>query len=356
MRQKIVAGCAGTSLLVVLLTAGAVYWRMHPANVDWASRSRDGFSDFRAMDLADENLAEANLSGMVFRESQLSRANLRNANLSRADFSGATYLDEADLQQANLTRALIRYTIAEKANFSQANLQQADLEGANLQGANLSNANLEGAHLYRTLLNGANLSGADLKHAVLSQANLTGANLDGVNLDEVHLCNTILPSGELSQRDCFVPSAELAQALAAQQWREAESATSSLFYQVKYDADNQEVEPNPSCEDLARLDALWHDASNGRFSYRVQRQIWESPSVNQDYGKYAIAVGWRQGSDWLKFDELKFDPTIAEDNAIPDGHLPWHRWQVLEPTEAEPTLFRREGFGRWMAKLKQCNI
>ncbi|MGP1385583.1 MAG: pentapeptide repeat-containing protein [Thainema sp.] len=378
MWKKVLAGCGGVGLLAVLLGAGGLYWLTRPANIDWRSRSRDGFSDFRAVDWSGKNLAGADLSGLIFREAWLNRANLRNANLRGTDFSGATYLEEADLRGADLSGALFQATIAEQANFTEAVLRGVNFQYANLSGANLSNADLQGAVMENTNLSGANLSGTNLEGVTLAHADLTGANLSGwqhppitlakanltqailpaesTALDNVRLCNTILPSGEVSQRDCFVPTAVLETSFENQDWQTAETETSVLFNDAKYDANWEEIALDPPCADLERLNALWEKASNGRFSYAVQRQIWESPAVNQDYGKFAIAVGWQQNGDWLKFDELNFSPEIVSDSTIPVGYLPWHRWQVLEPTEKEPTRFRREGFGRWMAKLKQCGI
>lgn len=378
MYKKVLAGCACVGGLVVLLGAGGLYWLTRPANTDWSRYSHDGFSDFRTVDWAGENLAGANLSGMIFREARLSGANLRHANLRGTDFSGATYLDEADLSKANLTGALFQATIAEGANFTGAILQEVDFQYANLSGANLGGANLTDAILEHTNLSGANLSGANLAGTSLAYADLTGADLRNwssppasltkanltdatlpeaaIALDNVRLCHTIMPSGEISQRDCFLPAGVLEVSLKNQDWQAAETETSALFINARSDANGQEVTLNPSCEDLERLNSLWKAASDGRFSYAVQRRIWESPAVNQDYGKFAIAVGWQQNGDWLKFDELTFSPDIAGNDAIPDGYLPWHRWQVLEPTDKEPTRFRREGFGRWMALLKQCEI
>lgn len=91
-------------------------------------------------------------------------------------------------------------------------LNGANLYGSNLQGASLSDANLRGADLRRTNLSGATLSGANLSSADLSDANLMDADLSDANLRDatlskaalsvVLLCNTTLPEGRVSKRDC----------------------------------------------------------------------------------------------------------------------------------------------------------
>lgn len=92
------------------------------------------------------------------------------------------------------------------------NLNGANLYGSNLEGASLSNANLRGADLRRTNLSGATLSGANLSGADLSDANLMDADLSDANMRDatlskatlsvVLLCNTTLPEGRVSKRDC----------------------------------------------------------------------------------------------------------------------------------------------------------
>ncbi len=84
----------------------------------------------------------------------------------------------------------------------QCNLNGANLYGSNLEGASLSKANLRGADLRRTNLSGSTLSGANLSGADLSDANLRDATLSKATLSVVLLCNTTLPEGRVSKRDC----------------------------------------------------------------------------------------------------------------------------------------------------------
>ena len=81
-------------------------------------------------------------------------------------------------------------------------LQGANLEGRYLDNANLSLARLNGAKLRNATLRNANLENADLSDANLEGAVLRGAILDFANLKGAIFCNTILPSGDPSMKDC----------------------------------------------------------------------------------------------------------------------------------------------------------
>ena len=107
-------------------------------------------------------------------------------------------LNEIDLSHASLLQANFRGAMLLYANLSNALLVQADLSGAALFHANLCNANL----LY------ANLRGADLTGADLTGADLTGCLIRGSFDRETRLCQTILPDGKVSNRDCFAPTTE----------------------------------------------------------------------------------------------------------------------------------------------------
>jgi hypothetical protein len=69
-----------------------------------------------------------------------------------------------------------------EADLSGAVLIDANLSGANLSGANMCCANLSGADLSDADLSDADLSGANLSGAVLIDADLSGANLSGAHL------------------------------------------------------------------------------------------------------------------------------------------------------------------------------
>ena len=80
-------------------------------------------------------------------------------------------LADADLAHANLAGAYLA-----RANLAGANLADADLAGANLAGAYLARANLAHANLAGAYLAGANLARANLAGAYLAGAYLAGAS------------------------------------------------------------------------------------------------------------------------------------------------------------------------------------
>jgi uncharacterized protein YjbI with pentapeptide repeats len=104
------------------------------------------------------NLAGADLSRAVLRDTSLQRAQLSGARLVGIDGFSARFVS-ADLTEADLT---------------DASLRDADLTRAVLRGARLKGADLRGARLFR-----ADLSQADLTGAQLAGADFTNAVLDG---------------------------------------------------------------------------------------------------------------------------------------------------------------------------------
>ena len=77
--------------------------------------------------------------------------------------------------------------ICNRCDLSAAKLTDIDLSYADLRGANLSRANLRNADLRET----------DLREASLRDANLSYAILRGAIF-----CNTVLPDGGVSNKDC----------------------------------------------------------------------------------------------------------------------------------------------------------
>ncbi|MEQ8540779.1 MAG: pentapeptide repeat-containing protein [Coleofasciculus sp. D1-CHI-01] len=83
-----------------------------------------GQRDFQGVNLSDEVLSWADLTG---------------ANLSGANLSGVI------LNWANLSQVKLRCANLSNSDLNWANLERADLQGANLSGAEVSAANLNGA-------------------------------------------------------------------------------------------------------------------------------------------------------------------------------------------------------------------
>jgi uncharacterized protein YjbI with pentapeptide repeats len=175
---------------------------------DWRRKNTRILPDFAGADLAELNLAGANLAKADLTEARLAGANLSGANLTRAK------LFRADLSQADLTRAVLF-----KANLSQADLAGANLNGADLTGAFLIRANMSGASLIGACLKEANLGQASLFRAQLakailkqasffksdlSEADLSEADLEGANLQEAVLEQTNLRGANASNANlCF---------------------------------------------------------------------------------------------------------------------------------------------------------
>jgi uncharacterized protein YjbI with pentapeptide repeats len=109
--------------------------------------------------LANGDLAEFHLAGLMY-----PRANLPLRNLRHADIKDAI-LDGADLGGADLSGASLRRSSLKQADLHGARLAGCDLTGVNLSGADLRGADLSGAILSGTSLLGTDLRGANLKGA-----------------------------------------------------------------------------------------------------------------------------------------------------------------------------------------------
>ncbi|MEN9224647.1 MAG: GUN4 domain-containing protein [Thermostichus sp. HHBFW_bins_43] len=67
--------------------------------------------------------------------------------------------------------------------------------------------------------------------------------------------------------------------------------------------------------DLRTIDQLWRVASEDRFGYSIQRQLWLG--VNRNWERLWPIIGWKQGHHWTRYpDEFTWDPSA------PKGHLP----------------------------------
>jgi uncharacterized protein YjbI with pentapeptide repeats len=117
----------------------------------------------------DSDLAETNLAG----------ANLFHADLFGADLSGAylygANLGRTDLRAANLTSADLGRTDLREANLTHTSLSSADLSYVDLSGASLERANLAAANL-----TGANLAEADLTGAFTNYTTFADVDLSKV--------------------------------------------------------------------------------------------------------------------------------------------------------------------------------
>ncbi len=136
--------------------------------------------------LANDNLARLmetrNCSFCDFREIQIrSSINDLTDQPTVVDLT-ETYLVHADFSRADLTKVIFA---------------KSYLNGARFVGANLSGADFRGSELEL-----ADFSGADLTNAIFFEAYLLHARLSGKQLMTVKLCQTTLPNGIISHRDC----------------------------------------------------------------------------------------------------------------------------------------------------------
>lgn len=131
---------------------------------------------------------------------------------------------------------------------------------------------------------------------------------------------------------------KLQQLLAQQNWREADKETETLMLQAMSKSEWYHVSIgdllNFPIADFQTIDQLWFEASNGKFSFSVQKQIWldcggklgEYQEITAD--KFGDCVGWFKNDSW------SYSNLIYSSNA-PKGHLPtwrfggWDLWGVL---------------------------
>lgn len=107
-------------------------------------------------------LADINLSGASFIDSELSEANFNNSILVHTNFFNA------DVSNSQLVNAQLNNSILEESDFSGANLLGANLTATNLREADFSSANLSEAILHNVDIEGTDFSGAKFNNAVIS--------------------------------------------------------------------------------------------------------------------------------------------------------------------------------------------
>ncbi|MBF2075968.1 MAG: GUN4 domain-containing protein [Synechococcales cyanobacterium C42_A2020_086] len=121
--------------------------------------------------------------------------------------------------------------------------------------------------------------------------------------------------------------AKLRDLLAAQDWKAADKETADRMCEVM---DRQkegwlgaeDIKKFP-CQDLRNIDRLWVRYSQGKFSFSVQKKIWEICGSPTSYGtgweKFGVIVGWRtegKWGEWLPYSRLTYSLDA------PKGHLP----------------------------------
>lgn len=104
-----------------------------------------------------------------------------------------------------------------------------------------------------------------------------------------------------------------------------------------------------TCSQLSQINQIYFDGSNGKFGYKVQRNLWESKEINKDYKKLAESLGWKKQNSYIyNINDPEMITNFTAETKAKLGHLPFHGWQVKG--------IIRQDFGKFMDQLKQCNI
>ncbi|GBL15156.1 Ycf53-like protein [Microcystis aeruginosa NIES-1211] len=124
------------------------------------------------------------------------------------------------------------------------------------------------------------------------------------------------PGTTLISRSTGVNYTRLRDLLAAGEWKEADYETNRAMLQAAKRKRNGNGYFYPgdigsfSCEDLRIIDQLWLSASQGKFGFSVQREIYESLGGTTTYNevvwnKFGDRVGWRKGGQWVYWREWR---------------------------------------------------
>ena len=120
--------------------------------------------------------------------------------------------------------------------------------------------------------------------------------------------------------------------LKAQKWKEADRETYRLMITIvgRKEGDYFRTEQllNFPCKDLKTIDRLWVQASQGRYGFSVQKEIYVRCGAKLDgeypgdelWRKFGTKVGWRvNNNSWQNYDNLTWNSVHVP------GHLPG-RW------------------------------
>ena len=120
---------------------------------------------------------------------------------------------------------------------------------------------------------------------------------------------------------------QLERLLKAGFWKEADQETRNIMLKIANREEegwlDQESLQNFPCEALAKIDKLWVEASDGKFGFSVQKNIYVDECGGKPDGQYdekawycfADKVGWRKNGTWL-------DSEVTFNTTAPIGHLP----------------------------------
>ncbi len=160
----------------------------------------------------------------------------------------------------------------------------------------------------------------------------------------------------LMESSVGVDYATLKRYLKKKQWRKADQETARLMKEVIQKVTNS-TEINQSainlfpCVDLSTIDLLWRKHSDGRFSFSVQKKIYQQSSQNRD--EFGNKTGWRikdADGNYSWRSNSTFDYNSA---TMPRGHLPSSLWAGEDTIWVEN---RRDRLIALFARMDSCSI
>ena len=137
--------------------------------------------------------------------------------------------------------------------------------------------------------------------------------------------------------------------LATGKWKEADIETYKVMLKIAGRQKEGNLDFNSiknfSCSSMQDIDKRWVKASNGRFGFSVQKQIWtdiaSTAGYNSDnFNKFSDQVGWRTKNNWLRYSDLTFNINA------PRGHLP----------NTPPKYGSVTGFRRMIPLISPCKL
>ncbi|MCA2653739.1 caspase family protein [Microcystis sp. M061S2] len=174
------------------------------------------------------------------------------------------------------------------------------------------------------------------------------------------------PGTTLISRSTGVNYTNLRDLLAAEKWKEAdEETTRAMLQSAKREKEGwfrvKDFE-SFSCEDLRIIDQLWLSASNGKFGFSVQKEIYESLDGTREYNgevwnKFGDRVGWRgtpEGTgQWVSRSDLTFNNAEA-----PKAHLPTGMQYngITPPGDWGGFQAERDSTIKLFSRAKACNL
>ncbi|MFM6277651.1 MAG: GUN4 domain-containing protein, partial [Dolichospermum sp.] len=137
--------------------------------------------------------------------------------------------------------------------------------------------------------------------------------------------------------------------LATGKWKEADIETYKVMLKIAGRQKEGNLDFNSiknfSCSSMQDIDKRWVKASNGRFGFSIQKQIWTDIAStvgynSDDFNKFSDQVGWRTKNNWLRYSDLTFNINA------PRGHLP----------NTPPEYGSVTGFRRMIPLISPCKL